>query len=194
MFSLRADRAGSAEPLPPLRRVARFRDRAMGRRPSRCRGSAPTRSIRRAPTCRRAAALQPRRGRLRERDARPVHDVSRRAAAIARSPTTSASASAATAFTGRGPIARAVHSACPSGRATGTGQRAIGRRLLPVVGDRLHFYVSGRQGVPGTDLPGSAAPAWRPCGATASRRSATSGRPACRARTAAIARASSLAR
>ena len=23
-----------------------------------------------------------------------------------------------------------------------------------VVGDRLHFYVSGRQGVPGTDLPG----------------------------------------
>ena len=39
-----------------------------------------------------------------------------------------------------------------------------------VVGDQLHFYVSGRQGVPGTSGPACAARAWRRCGATASRR------------------------
>ena len=46
-----------------------------------------------------------------------------------------------------------------------------------VVGDRLYFYVSGRQGDPAPTAPGSAARAWRRCVAMDSRRSPTIARP-----------------
>ena len=67
------------QPLSPLRRVARLRGDALERGRRRCCGPAPIASTRRAPTARHARALQPRRGRLRKRAARPVHDLPRRA-------------------------------------------------------------------------------------------------------------------
>ena len=94
----------------------------------------------------------------------------RRARRTAKSRTTSASATAATAFTGIGRIA-ARFCRCPSTSATGTG-RTCSRPAAAASSSAtsLHFYVSGRRGVPGTNAPGPAPPAWPRCAATGSHR------------------------
>ena len=115
-------------------------------------------------------ALQPRLRRLRERAARPVHDLPRRAARIARSPTTSASASAATGFTLRGPIAMRSW-ACPNTSATGTGPTS--NRPAAAVSSSATSCISTSADAaesPAPATPASAARVSRRCGATASRR------------------------
>ncbi len=75
-------------------------------------------------------ALQPRRGRLRKRDARPLHDLPRRADGPARSRTTSASVSAATVFTGIATSREPFISRLGTRRRLELGERAISRRRL----------------------------------------------------------------
>ena len=86
----------------------------------------------------------------------------------------------------------AVHLRLGARRRLELGQRAVGRRLLPdrrrpslFLRERAAGHPRHRSAGQVQHRPGDAA------GATVSRRSATSGRPACRARSAAIARASS---